>query len=202
MSLSTMSIIRIPNTLSKVFFAFFKDFLAIFRERSVGPKSEFQRILEEKMAVSEGEFASSTAAEPGFSEGNTQFPLYESLIASLLEAGVNFNFYPTASQKRTITATFYPRKSSPRKTVRPRPNEKTVLVKDLKPEANQALCRLISLGTEELKDAELLSESMVKRTFRRLALRIHPDQNPQATGSEFRSAREAYVQLLAAIKAA
>lgn len=191
----------------------------------MGAKSEFQQILEGKLGVFRGENAENSGDSPPapkgrnekssegneafsegnetFFEGNKPFPEenspFETLIASLLEAGVNFNFPQFNIGAKSRLGDIYPRKPITPRPTRPRPPEKTALVKDLNPEANQALCRLVELGASEFVNLEIVSESIVKRAFRRLALKLHPDQNPKANGRDFRSAREAYTTLLKSV---
>lgn len=162
----------------------------------MGSEVTFQQILEEKIAILERKTAVSEGEllpQSDFSEEKTAF---ESMIASLLGTKVNFNFTPPREYIRRSYPT-PPRREKPPK---PRPFERTVLLKDLNTQEHQAYIALIELGAIEIKTVELLSESMVKKVFRRLALRLHPDQNPHANPSDFRRAREAYTTLLKRLK--
>jgi hypothetical protein len=183
----------------------------------MGSGPSFRQILEEKMNIPEGNSAFSAQnpeANSGFPRGETPFgppgtafseekSAFETLIASFLADNVNFKFAFSpehVTDRSHKVRTTYGAPPPREKAKRPKPQEKTTLVKALKPESMQALRTLVELGATELKTFELLSESIVKRAFRRLALRLHPDQNPLAKGHDFRRAYASYSLLLNEIK--
>ncbi|MEK6555685.1 MAG: J domain-containing protein [Bdellovibrionota bacterium] len=103
-----------------------------------------------------------------------------------------------------------PYKTAKQKTSPPAPApELTVLLTQLTPAQKTALQKMISLGATELKDAVLLGESRLKKSFRRLAKSFHPDHQTHFTASQkqrssqsFRELRESYNILIGAFSKA
>src|SRR5262249_44795264 len=141
----------------------------------------------------------------GFSEEKTPFlegkdQLFETLIASVLRDGVNNKF----EFRHTEVKIAYPQSAKTKKE-RPKPREKTLLMSQLSLEEKSALKLLHTFGSEDLTGLELIGESQVKRSFRYLALRYHPDRQGPANvgasdGSDFRRIEGAYRVLATAFR--
>lgn len=85
-----------------------------------------------------------------------------------------------------------------KKAARP---ERTKLRSQLSAIEVVALEVFIKYGAFELAKSDLLGETIIKKTYRRLAVELHPDTNKQAQGAAFRQLNEAYVVLAKMFKA-
>lgn len=166
----------------------------------MGAAQSFDQILKEKMEAG-NEASSAFEAAPVTAETHSNTIAFESFFTRLSSTLDSFvTEIPTAQVLKTAYASVKkaPTQEPAKKAARP---ERTKIRSQLSAVEVLALEVFIKYGAFELAKSDLLGESVIKKTYRRLAVELHPDTNKQAQGAAFRQLNEAYVVLSKMLKA-
>ncbi len=152
----------------------------------------FHDILQEKLDVSPGgeEIFESVRVSPEAHSNTLAFESFFSQLHNTVDAFVS-EVLPGVSLKKTPYAQGKTAAKSP-KNERPTRPERTKIRSQLSAVEVVALSVFVKFGAADLEKCEILGETIIKKTYRRLAVNFHPDTNQSAQGAAFRELHEAY----------
>lgn len=164
----------------------------------------FHDILLEKLDVSREETAAAQTAPiaPETHSNTLAFESFFSQLHNTVDAfvsdalpGISLKKTPYAQAKATDAGAARAAKLA-EKQARPMRPERTKIRSQLSAVEETALIVFAKYGATNLEKSEIIGETIIKKTYRKLAVTFHPDTNRGAVGATaFRELNEAYIIL-------